>query len=110
MEEFSRWTANKEANLKHFLTPHTKFEAFTVGTQQRNTTLTRLVFSTYHLIDDKELFVEPIRNLVSRKQYKEVSPENILWHLFMCLSFNFSCCVALVVPVFGVVWRKVALL
>jgi hypothetical protein len=108
MEEFSRWTANKEADLKHFLTPHIKYEAFTLGTQQRNTLLTRMVFSTYHLIDDKELFVEPIRNLVSRKQYKEVSREIILWHLFMCLSFNFSYCVALIVLLVSVVWCKVA--
>jgi len=107
MEEFSRWTANKEADLKHLLTPHLKFEAFTLATQQRNTLLTRMVFSTYHLMDDKELFVEPIKNLVSRKQYKEVSPEIILWQLFMCLSFNFSFCVALVVLLDGVVWCKV---
>jgi hypothetical protein len=108
MEEFSRWTANKEADLKHLLTPHVKCEAFTLGIQQRNMPLTTMVFSTYHLIDDKELFLEQIRKLVSRKQYREVSPENILWHLFMCLSFNFSYCVALVVLVVGVVWRKVA--
>lgn len=108
MEEFSRWTANKEANLKHFLTPHIKHEAFTLSTQQRNTILTRMVFSTYHLIDDKKLFVEPIRSLVSRKQYKEVSTEIILWQLFKCLSFNFSYCVALVVLLVNVVWCKVA--
>jgi len=108
MEEFSRWTANKEADLKRFLTHHIKFEAFTLGTQQRSLLLTKMMFSTYHLIDDKELFVEPIRNLVFRKQYKEVSPEIILWQLFMCLSFNFSYCVALVVLLVSVVWRKVA--
>jgi len=108
MEEFSRWTSNKEADLKHFLTPHIKFEAFALVTQQRSTLLTRMVFSTYHLMDDKELFVEPIRNLVSRKQYKEVSPEIVLWQLFMCLSFIFSHCVALVVLLVSVVWCRVA--
>lgn len=75
MEEFSRWTANKQADLKHFLTPRIKCEAFTLGSQQRNLVLTRMVFSTYQLIDDKELFVEPIRELVSRRLYKEVSSE-----------------------------------
>jgi len=108
MEEFSRWTANNKADLKHFLMPHIKYEAFTLATEQRNTILTRMVFSTYHLIDDKELFVEQIKHLVSRNQYKEVSPEIILWHLFMCLSLNFSYCVALVVLLVIVVWRKVA--
>lgn len=108
MEEFSRWTANKQADLKHFLTPHIKREAFILGTQQRNSILTRMVFSTYQLIDDKELFLEPIRELVSRRQYKEVSPEIILWRLFMCLSISFSFCVALVVLLVSVVWRRVA--
>lgn len=81
MEEFSSWTANKEADLKRFLTPHIKFEAFTLGTQQRSMLLTRMMFSTYHLIDDKELFVEPIRNLVFRKQYKEACQSAVLLQL-----------------------------
>lgn len=78
-----------------------------MGTQQRNTLLTRMLFSTYRLIDDKELFVEPIRIFVTRKQYREVSLEIILWQLFMCLSFNFSYCVAVAVPLVSVVWCKV---
>lgn len=73
MEEFSRWTANKQTDLKHFLTPGVKFEAFCLATQQRNISLTRMVFSIYQLVDDKELFVKPIRQLISRRQYKEVS-------------------------------------
>jgi hypothetical protein len=97
MEEFSSWTANKRADLKHLLTPQIKREAFTLGIQHRHLLLIRMVFSTYQLIDDKELFVEPIRELVFREQYKEVSPKIILWQLFMCLSFTFSYCVALVV-------------
>lgn len=73
MEEFSRWTANKEIELKQCLTADLKHEAFSLATQQRNISLTKMVFRIYQLKDDKELFVEPIRELISRRQYKEVS-------------------------------------
>lgn len=71
MEEFSRWTANKETELKQCLTEDLKHEAFSLATQQRNISLTKMVFRIYQLKDDKELFVEPIRELISRGQYKE---------------------------------------
>jgi hypothetical protein len=73
MEEFSRWTANKQSELKDFLTADIKLQAFSFATQQRNISLSKMVFNVYQLIDDKELFVEPIRELVSRRLYKEVS-------------------------------------
>jgi hypothetical protein len=73
MEEFSRWTADKQTELKHFLTTDIKCEAFSLATQQRNITLNKMVYNIYQLIDDKELFIEPIRELVSRRHYKEVS-------------------------------------
>jgi hypothetical protein len=75
MEEFSRWTANKQTELKNFLTADIKFQAFSFATQQRNISLFKMVFSVYQLTDDKELFVEPIRELVSIRQYKEVSTD-----------------------------------
>jgi hypothetical protein len=75
MEEFSRWTANKEIELKPYLTEDLKHEAFSLVTEQRNISLTKMVFKIYHLKDDKELFVEPIRKLIDRCQYKEVSTD-----------------------------------
>lgn len=78
MEEFSRWTAHKEIELKQCLTADLKHEAFSLATQQRNISLTKMVFMIYHLRDDKELFVEPIRELISRRQYKEVSIDCVL--------------------------------
>jgi hypothetical protein len=110
MEEFSSWTANKLADLKHFLTPDIKCEAFSLATQQRNLSLTRMVFSVYQFMDDKELFVKPIRELVSRQQYKEVSPERILWQFFTCESLNFNYCVAFIVLSISVVLHKVVIL
>jgi hypothetical protein len=82
MEEFSRWTANKQTELKDFLTADIKLQAFSFATEQRNISLSKMVFSIYQLIGDKELFVEPIRELVSRRQYKEVSAD-----LFFALNY-----------------------
>jgi hypothetical protein len=93
MEEFGKWMANKQADLKRFLTLDIKYEAFSLATQQRNVSLTRMMFSVYHLVDDKALFVKPIRELVSRRQYKEVSPE-VLWQLLTYLLLNLTYCVA----------------
>jgi hypothetical protein len=59
--------------LKQCLTVDLKHEAFSLATEQRNISLTKMVFRIYQLKDDKELFVEPIRELISRQQYKEVS-------------------------------------
>jgi hypothetical protein len=80
MEEFSRWTADKEIELKQFLTVDLKHEAFGLATEQRNISLTKMVFRIYQLKDDKELLVEPIRKLISRCQYKEVSIECVFLH------------------------------
>jgi hypothetical protein len=78
MEEFSRWTENKEIELKQCLTTDLKHEAFSLATQQRNLSLTKMVFMIYQLKDDKKLFVERIRELVSRRQYKEVSTDCVM--------------------------------
>jgi hypothetical protein len=78
MEEFSRWTADKEAELKEFLTVDLKHEAFSLATEQRNVSLTKMVFRIYQLKDDKELFVERLRTLISRRDYKEVSIDCVL--------------------------------
>ncbi|XP_021932280.1 exonuclease mut-7 homolog isoform X2 [Zootermopsis nevadensis] len=81
MEEFSRWTANKETELKDLLTVDIKLQAFISATQQKNVSFCKMVFSIYRLIDDKELFIEPIRELISRRQYKEACQSATLLEL-----------------------------
>ena len=72
MEEFSRWVADKQHFVRHVLTPNVKCDAFNLALEQRNNSLTKLIFNVYDLVSDKELFVQPLKEMASRKLYKEV--------------------------------------
>ncbi|KAJ9597339.1 hypothetical protein L9F63_011810 [Diploptera punctata] len=87
MEEFSRWVADKRTMLSHTLTHDVKCDAFNLALEQRNNTLMKLIFNVYQLSDVKELFVEPIKELASRKQYKDACQCATL----LQLHENFSC-------------------
>jgi len=73
MESFAAWIAPQEDNWRHCLTPHLKMEAFNLVTEQKNIALTRLVFQTFHLVDNATDYLEKIRFMAKCRMFKEVS-------------------------------------
>ncbi|XP_046996046.1 exonuclease mut-7 homolog [Schistocerca americana] len=71
MEEFSVWLDNHRQYLDACLTRELKFEAFLAVQMQRNHKLVKLVYATYEMAQDSEIFYDEIMKMVSKRLYKE---------------------------------------
>lgn len=71
LEEFAIWVKSRESYLSHLLVRDVKLEAFYVITQQPNMAVVKMVCSVYRMVEDNLIFVEPIKNLLEQKHYKE---------------------------------------
>lgn len=72
MEEFCRWILPIKQDLESCLTKEVKFQAFNTVTNQRQPQLVKMVIDTYEMAADKSIFLEPIKQFLANKQYKEV--------------------------------------
>lgn len=72
MEEFALWSSSP-LSKPDLLTPQLKIDAFKLVTKQNALPLTKLVFDSFKMLEEKHLFEEIVMCMIDKKQYKEVS-------------------------------------
>ncbi|XP_063235930.1 exonuclease mut-7 homolog [Bacillus rossius redtenbacheri] len=73
MEYYTDWAVDRQDALKPCLTVGVKLRAFFIAVRQKNYSLLQLMLQTFRLDEDREAIVEPIRELIKHKVYKEAS-------------------------------------
>ncbi|XP_018564099.1 exonuclease mut-7 homolog [Anoplophora glabripennis] len=71
IEEFKCWTLMSRNKIVHLLNPQLKIDAFKVVMKQNTLTLTKLIFEIYEMTQDSDIFLDIIRCMIEKKQYKE---------------------------------------
>ncbi|CAH1105749.1 unnamed protein product [Psylliodes chrysocephalus] len=71
IEEFKVWSAISRNNIIHLLTHQLKMDAFKISLRQNSSTLTKLIIEVFEFKEERELFLEMIKCLIDKKQYKE---------------------------------------
>lgn len=57
----------------HLLNPQLKIDAFKLVMKQNTLALTKLILEIYEMTQDSDIFLDIIRCMIEKKQYKEVS-------------------------------------
>lgn len=71
MVGFEKWI-KENPNVVHLLSKDIKFDAFDLVIRQKNQSLINLVAKIYKMVEDKEIFINPLMDLIALSKYKEV--------------------------------------
>lgn len=72
IDEFRNWAATNRNGIVHLLTPQVKLDAFKVISKQNSTILKSIVIECFELKQDNEMFLDSVKCLIEKKQYREV--------------------------------------
>lgn len=82
IEEFKSWGIMSRNKIIHLLSPQLKIDAFKLVMKQNTLALTKLILEIFEMTQDSDIFLEIIRCMIEKRQYKEVS------QLFLYISYN----------------------
>nr|XP_031846660.1 exonuclease mut-7 homolog isoform X2 [Nomia melanderi] len=73
IEEFTKWLEPRKSSYKYLLDVNLKIAAFRLVNKQRNMEFIQLVADTYDFLEHKEKFIDLIKNMIVKKQFKEAA-------------------------------------
>ncbi|KAL1517369.1 hypothetical protein ABEB36_001139 [Hypothenemus hampei] len=71
IEEFKKYSVSYKNRLQHLLTKDMKIDAFNIIRKQNVLLVSKLIIEIFEMTSDKAIFLDNIRCLIERKQYKE---------------------------------------
>ncbi|CAH1155277.1 unnamed protein product [Phaedon cochleariae] len=71
IEEFRTWSRECRNRIVHLLTVQTKVDAFKVTLKQSSHSLVKIVVDVYEMALHRDIFLDVIRCMIQKKQYKE---------------------------------------
>lgn len=77
IEEFGSFATINRNKIAHLLTGELKIDAFKIITKQSVQSVTKMIIDIFEMVQDGALFVDSIRCLIQKKQYKEVTQYKI---------------------------------
>ncbi|KAG5887939.1 hypothetical protein JTB14_003034 [Gonioctena quinquepunctata] len=81
IEEFKNWSAASRNKIGHLLTFQLKIDAFKIAMKQNTLALTNMIFEVFELTRDSDRFLDVIRCMIQKKQFKEACQYSTLLHL-----------------------------
>ncbi|XP_044763867.1 exonuclease mut-7 homolog [Coccinella septempunctata] len=81
IEHFKSFKKEQQNRLQVFLTPEIKLNAYKLMLKQNASSLTKLVAEIFEMSASKEIFVDLVKCLIDKKQYKEACQSIILFNL-----------------------------
>ncbi|EZA46919.1 hypothetical protein DMN91_004839 [Ooceraea biroi] len=74
-EEFATWIEDRKEGYKEFLVPDLKLAVFKLVKQKhvKQMQLIKILFNTYDLMADKDMFLQIIQEIIEKKNYKEAA-------------------------------------
>ncbi|KAJ8924964.1 hypothetical protein NQ315_001129 [Exocentrus adspersus] len=81
IEEFKLWSTASRNKIVHLLTPQLKIDAFKVVMKQNTLALTKLILEIFEMVQDGDIFLDIIKCMIDKKQYKEACQYSTLLNL-----------------------------
>lgn len=86
MEEYKVWVERRKPDVHRLLTRDVKTSAFNIVRQQSLFALMKLVAEIYEMAKDSDLFLDIIKHMIQKKQYKEVNSVCVHECVFICFT------------------------
>ncbi|KAJ8964085.1 hypothetical protein NQ314_005139 [Rhamnusium bicolor] len=71
VEEFKSWSTMSRNKIIHLLIPQLKIDALKLVMKQNTLALTKLILEIFEMAQDSDIFLDIIRCMIEKKQYKE---------------------------------------